>query len=145
MHCGEGMGHGDRCHVMVLDEFLQKKKEIDWNATTCSRKKQNLEQGEHKNTDQVDNKSMINSPYLRGWLPFEVDMRDCGEWCTETIMCNARTTSNTSRPTNQQHCPSGEAKVCPDWWWVGTLYYVELTALFYSGLFQHHGGGLLPR
>ena len=47
--CQGGMKAGDRCHVEV-SEGLQGQKEINWDKTTCSRKNQPPEQGEHTMT-----------------------------------------------------------------------------------------------
>ena len=45
--CQPGMGHGDSCHVEVFYFPWKHYRGIDWDQTTCSRKKLNPEQGEH--------------------------------------------------------------------------------------------------
>ena len=45
--CKPGMGRGDSCHVEVYERAWEDHREIDWDRTTCSKKKQNPEQGEH--------------------------------------------------------------------------------------------------
>ena len=61
--CQGGMTAGDRCHVEV-SEGLQGQRKINWDKTTCSRRIQPLEQGEHEHIDylidQVHNNVISN-------------------------------------------------------------------------------------
>ena len=47
VQCQGGMGHGDRCHVVVYDVPWENKREVDWDKTNCSRKNPPPEQGKH--------------------------------------------------------------------------------------------------
>ena len=49
-----------------------------------------------------------------------------------------------SQPTNNT-APPVKPKSAQIGGKLALSYYIELTALFYRGLYQHHGGGLLPR
>ena len=59
VECQKGMGHGESCHVEVLDVPWKHLREINWNQTNCSRKSQPPEQGEQEHTDYFIDHSHI--------------------------------------------------------------------------------------